>query len=418
MRTLLADFAEVNNAVHKTRKLRIGDSEQLDQLAQSSAHLWNSLCKWYWRTVGRQDHWLSEGAAKRWFAKGHSDFHSQSAQAVVEQFYDAINSWHRNDRKGRPPRNCSKQWNKICWKKQAIRLRGDGVLRLSNGRGNDPVLIDWPVDKKPVFVEIGWNNGYEVRATYEFESQNRTTGDDVAGIDLGEKHLAAVAASGDSFLINGGELRALRHYQNQTKARLQSKIDRKQRGSNRWKKLVETKNKQLDHIDNKITDLLHKLSRKLIEMLLERGVSTVVVGQLKGVRDSVDYGSRMDQRLHQWAHGRFADYVEYKAEEAGMDVEYVSEEYTSQTCPKCGNRQKPSGRNYSCVLCGFEAHRDVVGAYNIRKKYVSEETGKSVSSCLPGAMASPSGVRFCPHLQCSSRSGRKTNGPTGPRQPA
>ncbi|MCS4119675.1 IS605 OrfB family transposase, partial [Salinibacter ruber] len=33
-----------------------------------------------------------------------------------------------------------------------------------------------------------------------------------------------------------------------------------------------------------------------------RDVSTVVIGELKGIRDSVDYGSRMNQRLHQWAH--------------------------------------------------------------------------------------------------------------------
>ena len=35
---------------------------------------------------------------------------------------------------------------------------------------------------------------------------------------------------------------------------------------------------QLDQIDNKITDLLHKLSRKLISMLPDRGVDTVVTG--------------------------------------------------------------------------------------------------------------------------------------------
>ena len=406
-------------AVHKTRKLHIGESDQLDKLASASADLWNRICKWYWRTVSRQDHWLSEGAAKQWFAKGNSEFHSQSSQAVVEQFYDAINSWHGNDRKGNPPRNCSKQWNKVCWKKQAIKIRDDGVLRLSCGRGNEPVLIGWPVGEKPVFVEIGWNDGYEVRATYEVETEDRTTGDDVAGIDLGERHLAAIATGDDCFLLNGGELRALRKYQNQTKAKLDSKIDRKERGSNRWKKLVQSKNKQLDHLDNKITDLLHKLSRKLIEMLLERGISTVVIGELKGIRDSVDYGSRMNQRLHQWAHGKFADYLEYKAKEAGMSVEYIDESCTSQTCPKCSTAKKShkNGRRFSCSNCDYKAHRDAVGAWNIRKKYVSEKTEEQVSSCLPGVMASPSGVRFHPHLQCSSRSRRKTNGPTGPRQP-
>jgi len=393
--------------MHKTRKLHIGESERLDQLAARSADLWNRVCKWYWRVVDRQGHGLTEAAAKRWFSKGHPAFHSQSSQAVVEQFYDAMSSWHGNDREGNPPRNREKQWNKICWKKQAIKLRGDGMLRLSNGRGNDPILVDWPASREPVFVEIGWNRGYEVRATYEVEPENRTTGDDVAGIDLGEKHLAAAATKDDCFLINGGELRALRHYQNQLKAKLDAKIDRKERGSNRWKKLVRTKNRQLDHIDNKVTDLLHKLSRKLIEMLLERGVSTVAIGQLKGIRDHVDYGQRMNQRLDQWAHRRFADYVEYKAKMAGMPVHYIDEAYTSQTCPNCGvaKRSHKDGRKFECSECDYTAHRDAVGACNIRKKYVSEEAEKGVSSCLPGAMASPSGVRFDSHLQCSSASG-------------
>jgi len=126
--------------MHKTRKLRIGESDRLDELASASADLWNRICKWYWRTVDRQDHWLSEGATKRWFAKGHPDFYSQSSQAVVEQFYNALKSWWAGEND--PPHNCSKRRNIICWKKEAIRLRDDGVLRLSNGRGNDPILID------------------------------------------------------------------------------------------------------------------------------------------------------------------------------------------------------------------------------------------------------------------------------------
>jgi len=386
--------------MHKTRKLHIGESDQFDELASASADLWNDICKWYWRTVNRQDKWLSKESMQKWHVDGHKDFHAHTAQAVADQFYDAIKGWHGNDRKGNPPQNCSKKWNKVCWKSQSIKLRDDGVLRLSCGRGNDPVLINWPVNQKPVFVDIGWNDGYEVRAIYEIEFRDRTQGNDVAGIDLGEEHIAAVTTENDSFLLNGRELRALRKYQNKTKAKLQAKIDRKERGSNRWKKLIKTKNKQLDHLDNKITDLLHKLSRKLIEMLLERGVSTVVIGDLKGIRDDVNYSSKLNQRLHQWTHGKFVHMVEYKAEEAGMSVVYVDEAYTSQTCPKCSaaNKSHKNGRKFRCSSCGYKAHRDAVGAYNIRKKYVSEEEGDETSSCLPGAMASPSGVRFHSHL--------------------
>ncbi len=65
------------------------------------------------------------------------------------------------------------------------------------------------------------------------------------------------------------ELRALRHYQNSLKAKLGARIDRKEPGSNRWKKLklIRTKSEQLDHVDNKIRDRLHKLSHRVVAML-------------------------------------------------------------------------------------------------------------------------------------------------------
>ncbi|CBH23670.1 IS605 family transposase orfB [Salinibacter ruber M8] len=391
--------------MYLTRKFHIEGTDQLERLSRSSADLWNSICKWYWRTVDRQDHWLSKTAMRRWHCKSHNVLPSQTAQEVAEQFYEATRSWHDNDREGNPPKRCDKEYNVLRWTYQGVTLRDDGVLRLSTKRGDDSILIDWPVDEEPRTVEIGQTSGgFVVRAQYDREPVDRTTGDKVAGIDLGEKQLAAVFTGEDGFTINGGELRALRHYQNSLKAKLDAKIDRKEPGSNRWKKLVETKRKQLEHIDNKITDLLHKLSRKVVEMLLERRVSAVAIGDVRGIRDRMGYGKRMNQRLHQWAYGEFARMIAYKARLAGMTVERVDEAYTSQECPQCGHRKKPSGREYSCGECGFHGHRDVVGAANIQRKYV----GSDDQTRLPGVMASPSGVRFHPHLSCSSRSGRKT----------
>lgn len=279
--------------MYLTRKFHIEGTEQLERLSRSSADLWNSICKWYWRTVDRQDHWLSKTAMRRWHCKGHDVLPSQTAQEVAEQFYEAIDSWHDNDRKGDPPKRSDKTYNVLRWTYQGVTLRDDGVLRLSTKRGDDSILIDWPAREEPRTVEIGkTSGGFVVRAQYDTEPVDRTTGNKVAGIDLGEKHLAAVFTGGDAFTVNGGELRALRHYQNSLKAKLNAKIDRKERGSNRWNKLVETKQEQLDHIDNKITDLLHKLSRKTVEMLLERGVSAVAIGDVRGIRDRMGYGTK------------------------------------------------------------------------------------------------------------------------------
>ena len=359
--------------MYLTRKFHIEGTEQLERLSRASAKLWNDVCKWYWRTVDRQDHWLSKTAMRQWHCKGHDVLPSQTAQEVAEQFYEAVGSWHDNDRKGNPPKRCDKTYNVLRWTYQGVTLRDDGVLRLSTKRGEDSILIDWPVDTEPRTVEIGKRpGGFVVRAQYEVEPENRTRGDKVAGVDLGEKHLAAVFTGDDAFTINGGELRALRHYQNGLKAKLDAKIDRKERGSNRWEKLVKTKNQQLGHIDNKIADLLHKLSRKVVEMLLERRVSAIAIGDTRGIRDRIDYGSQMNQRLHQWAYGEFARMIEYKAKLAGITVEKINEAYTSQTCPQCGHRQKPSGREYVCSECQFHGHRDVVGAVNIRRRTVAK----------------------------------------------
>ena len=254
--------------MYLTRKFHIESTDQLEKLSRASAELWNDVCRWYWRTVDRQDHWLSKTAMRQWHCKDHDVLPSQTAQEVTEQFYEAVGSWHEGDRKGNPPKRCDKEYNVLRWTYQGVTLRDDGVLRLSTKRGEDSILIDWPAETEPRVVEIGKRpGGFVVRAQYGVGPEDRTRGDKVAGIDLGEKHLAAVFTGTGAFTINGGELRALRHYQNQLKAKLDAKIDRKERGSNRWQQLVQSKSRQLDHIDNKITDLLHKLSQPFYPVL-------------------------------------------------------------------------------------------------------------------------------------------------------
>ncbi|MGL6105572.1 zinc ribbon domain-containing protein, partial [Romboutsia sp.] len=51
----------------------------------------------------------------------------------------------------------------------------------------------------------------------------------------------------------------------------------------------------------------------------------------------------------------------------GIKLIMADEKFTSQTCPKCSKKHKPSSRNYKCT-CGYETHRDIVGAWNILNK--------------------------------------------------
>ena len=419
--------------MYLTRKLKLGHTDQLDRLARQTGDLWSTVAKWHWRFVDRQGYWLSKSQAQKMYCKGVDGLHSQSAQAVADSFYDSLKAWCKKRESGnyeglRPPYK-QKRYFKVQWKYSAIKLRDDGVLRLSNGRGENPVLIDWPSEaiasgQEPKRVEIGWDGDqYELRCQYKVEENKEPKGEKTAGIDIGEIHLAAVHTGGESWTVNGRELRSLRRQQNRTKARLDSKIDQKEYGSRKWKRLVRAKDRTLSTIRNQIKDLLHKQSTRLVKTLHETRVGTVVVGELAGIRESIDYGSKANQRLHQWAFSEFVRMIEYKARLHGMTVERVGEAYTSQTCPSCGSRHKPHGREYICG-CGFEGHRDIVGAANIRQKYLGQDEPTGSSLRVAGEMASPTGVRYRPHMRCKPQrcnpatagktcSGRQAGRPVG-----
>jgi Putative transposase DNA-binding domain len=64
----------------------------------------------------------------------------------------------------------------------------------------------------------------------------------------------------------------------------------------------------------------------------------------------------------------------------GIQVRLVDERGTSSTCPACRRRvAKPSGRRFCCPHCGFQGHRDLVGAHNIAAKV----GGGATSAVLP-----------------------------------
>ena len=333
----------------------------------------------------------------RWLPNDSENrLHAHSADAVVQSFFASLESWRKRrktDPTAKPPRR-RKWFFKLQWKSSAIRVR-DGKLILSNGKGNEPLIIDWTWEY-PKLVEMGWDGKeYELRVCYATGEVPVKESGTVAGIDLGEIHLAVAHDGEKTYILNGRLLRSKRRYQNKLKASLSALIDVKKRGSKRRRRLIRSKQKQLAKLNNQIRDIQHKQTTKLVSTLNARGVQTVVIGDIRDVRKSADYGKKANQKIHQMLHGQTRQMLTYKSVRLGMQVALQDERYTSQTCPQCGKRHKPKNRLYKCS-CGFRFHRDGVGSINIRQKYLG--------GMLPvvGVMASPIGLRFRPHVQCSS----------------
>ena len=377
------------------RKLKIDKTLQLDELARAAGELYSRTLVSFWRTVRKKDVWLSGYSMEKWHVS--DKLHAHTSDAITQSFYASLKSW-RSRRKLDPSSQAPKRrrwFYKVIWKQSAIKLK-DGKLRLSNGKGNPALIVNWVWDK-PKIIEMGWNRSsqcYELRACYPQPSVELIKSNNIAAVDLGEIHPMVIADGVNTDIYNGRLLRSKRQYQNKLKARLSNLIDKKKRGGKRRKKLIESKQKQLARINNQIKDIEHKLTSKAVSVLKNRSIQTLVIGDVRELRKNINYGQKANQKLHQWNFGSIRQKLEYKCAKVGIQTELITEEYTSQMCLSCRKKNKPRNRNYRCS-CGFETHRDSVGSNNIRAKYL----GYVPVVCL---MARPSGVRWNPHLQCNS----------------
>ena len=382
-------------ANYTVRKLKLEYCQQLKVLAHAAGELYSQTLVSFWRTVRKKNVWLSGYTMERWLMS--DKLHAHSSDAVTQSFFASLKSWRarrKTDPNSKPPRR--RRWYyKLIWKSSAIKVK-DGLLRLSNGKGNQPLIIHWHWDR-PKQVELGWNKAelcYELRACYQQPKVKLIENGGISGCDLGEIHPMVFTNGVDTDIFNGRLLRSKRQYQNKLKAKLSNLIDTKKRGSKRRKRQIASKQKQLAKIKNQIKDIEHKLTSLAVSMLQEKNIQTLVIGDVRDIRKNIKYGKRANQKLHQWNFGSIRAKLEYKCKKAGISTELISEAYTSQTCPACGVRHKPKNRKYKCK-CGFTHHRDGVGCYNIRKKYLGDKTP------VVGLMASPIGVRWKPHLQCN-----------------
>ena len=382
--------------MYTTKKIKVSPTSELDILSSESGRVYSKVVSLIRKVKRKKGFWLSQGAVQKYMRLRGYNLHSQTIQAIIESYFDSLKSYFRavkSNPEAKPPKR-TPHFFKVRWKSSAISLR-DGVLRLSNGKGNPPITLQSTV--KPVYVEMYFQRGsYYFSLVYKVHTPpKRETGKTVA-IDMGEIHPIVSHDGEQTIIYNGRAVRAIKQYINKFTAYIQSKMDRCIKRSNRWYRLKRIKTKILAKLNAQLKDAEHKITSRFISDCIQAKADTIVIGKLKGIRKRAKFSKKSNQKVHQWAFARLQFMICYKAELAGLKVKFVSEAYTSQTCPRCGNRKKPANRNYHCNHCGFQYHRDGVGAINLWNK-----VSGFMRSPVVGAMASPISVRFDWHL-CKS----------------
>ncbi|WJE55872.1 transposase (plasmid) [Bacillus cereus] len=193
------------------------------------------------------------------------------------------------------------------------------------------------------------------------------TGTKIMGVDLGLK-VPAVAMTDDNkarFFGNGRQNKYVRRM---------FKSKRKKLGESKKLNVIRNLN---DKEQRYMKDQDHKVSRAIVNFAKENNISVIRLEQLANIRQTARTSRKNSKNLHTWSFYRLSQFIEYKANLVGIEVEYVNPKHTSQSCPNCSKRNKAKDRNYKCE-CGFKKHRDLVGAMNIR--YAPVIDGKSQSA--------------------------------------
>lgn len=195
---------------------------------------------------------------------------------------------------------------------------------------------------------------YIAQITIEIEEQRQSTGTNIMGVDLGIKVPAVCYASNGKvkFIGNGRENKYIRR---------KFKTKRQTLGKAKKQKAI----KKIRHKEQRIMqDKDHKYSKAIVTFAKKNNVSIIRLEKLDQIRNTTRTSRKNNHSLHNWSFYRLAKYIEYKAEQVGIKVEYVNPAYTSQVCPCCGKKNHAKDRRYSCT-CGYNTHRDIVGAMNI-----------------------------------------------------
>ena len=396
----------------RTSVLKIESQPIYSEINAASAEVWNeclALMDWYQWQRGYPhahfDFWIGsdcEGWMDKQLSKSQP-LHSQSIQDVRKRYFKSWKSFWALKQTGgieRPkPPNKRKAFLTTRWLKSAIRFQDNALFGkrvvLSMGKGNDSLTIPLPTNfdmsKTDVVatVDLCYKHGqWELHFTYNLTIKTVSPGDGIMGVDLGEIHPIVCHDGLHTRIFNGRYIRSLYRLRNKTIAGFNAKIDRCKRGSKQWWHLVKRKWKRINRIDNQIKDALHKHTAAFAAFCEINHIGVVVLGDLTGIRSDINYGRKANQKLHQWPFAKLSTLIADKCKAIGIKVKTISEKYTSQTCPSCGQRHKPSNRNYKCK-CGFEYHRDGVGAINIRKKYQG-----NLGTPVEAAMAPPVGIRL------------------------
>lgn len=220
---------------------------------------------------------------------------------------------------------------------------------------------------------------FEVQYIYKVEPKEKKPTKNALAIDLGIDNLCTcVTSSGKSFIMDGKKLKSFNQWYNKETSRLKS-IKDKQKIKGYTKKLYGIVTKR----NNRISDILHKSCKYIINYCIDNNIDTVVCGMNKDFQRYSNLGKVNNQKFTQIPFGKIRDILNYLCELNGINFIEQEESYTSKASfwdrdeiPVFSSESKVnydfSGkrvhRGLYCSKNGMLLNADINGSLNILRK--------------------------------------------------
>ncbi len=254
------------------------------------------------------------------------------------------------------------------WKAHTI---GDnGYLELSN-LGQIQMRGKARTWGNPTTLTILWKQGKWYASITVNCKPVRKTDAGAIGLDFGTYH--AIACSDETIIDNprflGNTQQKIKQASKKLRRKRAPNFKKKIKASKRWRKNRKKISKLQNTIANQREDWQHKVAAQIVRC------NSLVATEKLNVKGMTRKAKKGSKRKHQKAGlnrslldvgiSNITSLIKYKLSECnGVFVDVPLSIAPSQTCPKCGNKNKKelSQRVHNCQVCNFVADRDVAAS--------------------------------------------------------
>ena len=264
------------------------------------------------------------------------------------------------------------------------------------------------------------HNGKEFSVEFIYNDTTvkpQVQGDGYMSIDLGVANFAActIFSNGDAcqFLIDGRRLTNINHYYNKNISKLKSDYSKNKSldsiYTNRMIRLINGRN-------NRITDYFNRVCHLLVNVCVDYGVTTLVIGYNKGQKQGINLGAVNNQNVVSIPYHKFRQKLEQLCIEHGISYISQDESYTSKASaldmdaiPTYGVDEVPTAFNGKRIHRGLYRssdgsvlNADINGSINILRKYVKERNENWIHQDSVRALVNVPCQRVIPFAQAPS----------------